>query len=73
VFTVDGQTNRPTCASFGSPNGRYVVDPRTARGEAIVAAVISAKNTGVKVQVAGAGTCSYYGDSEDLQWLRVAD
>ena len=73
VFTVDGQANRPACASFGSPNGRYVVDPRTERGKAIIAAVISAKSTGVKVQVGGAGTCTYYGDSEDLQWFRVAD
>ena len=71
AFSVDNQTGRPSCATYGSPSGRYVVDTRTEKGRVIVSAVMAAKVSGSNIRVAGANTCNYYGDSEDLLWLNA--
>ena len=71
AFSIENQTGRPTCATFGSPSGRYVVDTRTERGKIIASAIMAAKASGSNVAVRGTNTCNYYSDSEDLAWLHV--
>ncbi|EFP97308.1 hypothetical protein [Vibrio caribbeanicus] len=71
AFSVESQTGRPSCATFGNPSGRYVVDTRTQAGKLIVSAVMAAKASGANIQVGGKGKCDYYSDSEDLQFLRA--
>lgn|GEM_PF-3263760 len=68
-FSLEGQTGRPACATFGSPSGRYAVDMSTDKGKAVVSAVLAAKASGQLLRATGANTCSLYGDSEDLLYL----
>lgn len=70
AFTVANQIGRPECASFGEI-GRYVVDTSTERGRLIASAIIAAKTSGQEVRVGGAGTCNFYGDSEDVIWVHA--
>ncbi len=71
AFSIENQTGRPPCATFGSPSGRYVVDTRTERGKIVVSAIMAAKVSGSNVRAAGSNLCNYYGDSEDLVWVHV--
>ncbi|WP_299490079.1 hypothetical protein [uncultured Shewanella sp.] len=71
AFTVENQTGRPYCASYGTIAGRYVVDTTTEKGKLIATAVMAAKAADTSVHVEGTGDCLYYTDSEDLNWLHV--
>lgn len=70
AFTLESQAGRPSCASYGTV-GRYVVDITTQRGRMVMTAIMAAKTSGANVMAHGAGTCNFYGDSEDLLWARV--
>lgn len=70
AFSLEAQTGRPSCASFGA-TGRYVVDIRSPRERMAIAPIMAAKASGANVTAQGAGICSFYGDSEDLQWAGV--
>lgn len=71
AFSIENQTGRPACASYGAPSGRYVVDTRTERGKMVASAVMAAKASQAMVAASGFNTCDYYGDSEDLRWIRA--
>lgn len=71
AFSVENQTGRPSCATYGNPTGRYVVDTRTQSGKLVVSAVMAAKASGANILAVGQGKCDYYIDSEDLLYLRA--
>ncbi|MCY4045331.1 MAG: hypothetical protein OXE99_09645 [Cellvibrionales bacterium] len=71
IFMVDGQKERPACASFGSPHGRYAVDMNTDKGRLIASAIMAAKASASVVYVHGKGTCELYSDSEDVYHVAV--
>jgi hypothetical protein len=69
IVTVSGPTSGtwPACASLQ----RYAVNASTAAGQAIYAAILSAKMAGQKITVTGAGNCSIWGDSETIATMSV--
>ena len=71
LFMIENQQGRPSCASFGSPSGRYVVNMNTEKGRTTVAAIMAAKASQAIVFVHGKGTCNLWGDSEDIWHISV--
>lgn len=71
AFSVENQTGRPACATYGGTSGRYIVDTRTEKGRVIVSMVMAAKASGSKLYVKGINTCTYYGDSEDVSFVKA--
>nr|WP_295238482.1 hypothetical protein [uncultured Brevundimonas sp.] len=69
-FYHDGpRTNRPSCAT----EDRWVINVATSAGQAMYAAVLTAVASGRKITVHGTGTCSFWGDTESVQFVQIFD
>lgn len=68
-FTLSGATTgAPACATGGYwmiPNENSDV------GKRVYAAALAAKISGAQIQVVGTGTCTRWGDGEDVLELRI--
>lgn len=67
LFRIEGQPNTLPC----SVSVRYGVDVTSEKGRQVAAAIMSAKASGQAVYVSGAGTCTVWGDSEDVSWISI--
>jgi hypothetical protein len=67
LFRIEGQPSGLACSS----SIRYAVDLATENGRQIAASVMTAKVSSQPIYVAGAGVCTYWGDSEDVAWVMV--
>ena len=65
--TVGGQP--PTCAQ--AETTRFVVNPSTPQGQALVAMVLSAQARGASVTIFGSGSCDIWGDTESVLYLVI--
>lgn len=67
--TSTARVDVPTCAA--GQTTRWAIDTNTAAGKAQLAGLLSAHATGKKVQVFGTNTCTIWGDTESVSYLRV--
>lgn len=67
--TSTPRSDVPACAA-GEPT-RWAIDTNTAAGKSQLAGLLTAHTTGKKVQVIGTNTCSIWGDTESVSYLRL--
>jgi hypothetical protein len=58
----------PSCATDGN---RFVIDPTTPKGQAMIATVLAAFSLGKSVNIVGTGDCSVEGSDEALRYIIV--
>jgi hypothetical protein len=58
----------PSCQNY--QNNRFVLNPTTTSGQALLAVVLSALARGVPVGITGSGTCSIWPDTESILQLQ---
>ena len=70
LFNQDGaRANLPQCGS-NNPT-RWAIDPTTAHGQAVAAALLTAFSLHKQVYIVGTGDCSLNGDTESVLFLQV--
>ncbi|KAF1721726.1 hypothetical protein CSC75_05790 [Pseudoxanthomonas wuyuanensis] len=67
--TSTARADVPACAA--GQTTRRAIDTNTAAGKAQLAGLLSAHSMGKKVQVFGTDTCSIWGDTESVSYLRL--
>jgi hypothetical protein len=65
--TVGGQP--PTCAQ--AETTRFVINPSTPQGQALVAMALSAQARGANITIFGSGSCDIWGDTESVLYLVI--
>jgi hypothetical protein len=56
----------PSCATFGQSSHRFVANPNTPSGMAIISTLLTAFALGRNVQITGTGICDIWGDTESI-------
>lgn len=67
--TSTARADVPACAAGQAT--RWAIDTNTAAGKAQLAGLLTAHTTGKKVQVFGTNTCSIWGDTESVSYIRM--
>jgi hypothetical protein len=66
VYVNVAPTGGASCATYGQTSQRFVVNPNTAIGTALIATILTAWSTGHNVQINGSGLCDIWGDTESI-------
>ena len=69
VMLNKNPTNGASCATYGNVNARFVTDPNSAVGQAIISTLLSAQATGRWVQIGGTGACDIWSDTETILYV----
>ena len=67
--TSTARADVPACAA--GQTARWAIDTNTAAGKAQLAGLLTAHAMGQGVQVFGTNTCTIWGDTESVNYLRV--
>lgn len=70
-FSTGTRYEQPLCAA--GTGGRYVLNVSTLAGQSAMSTILAAYVSQQKVQVFGAGTCTQWGDSEDMSFVQYTD
>jgi hypothetical protein len=65
-ITTGSRDSMPACATAGN---RWVFDGSTAKGQAMMSALLTYKAMGKQVIVQGTGACADWGDTESVEYI----